>query len=642
MSGSESSFQYEPLDRTQDCIRLIEMEPISRSRRLVSREWHLDVKCTIKQVAFSERPKYEALSYMWGNSSDQRDIEVNGKRFRVTENLYHALWFLRARATGKHLQFWIDAICINQADVDEKTTQIRLMPHVYFRAQTVLVWLGADWLIKGTQENEEWLSASKCEMKALVASLKEKMMSLGYFIITSMPSEPDAGDTLRTMIRAYSRNSLRWRMLGAHEIYQCEYWDRLWIIQEIGKAARIEVGLVATVATFGGARAETNQYSLKRIVMCTSPWDGLIEGIVKILGKDKLGGPIRLDQQLRQRYEGKHTLRALLETHKDAKCGVLHDKIYGLVGLAEDSYGFAIDYRKSQFDVWKDAILFLNPVDDESVAHLASLCSHLLGASARSVGLPEQLATSVAASRDSFAGSGVPLPQRLFPLGLTLIGTIAHVGPNPEDVVKYTEMADYWNTSIKRNYGNTGLSDIARENDNLIKALLTSREENLRTFVVPLPFGDPLEVQLIGDWSPSALQQRSPVPAPLLPLPRAPRESIWEHRLYQLDAKTRETALCSLGVTTACVQEGDIVCRVRGTRKHLLLRQEDEGKWRILGTAWSPHEAEMLKLRGEETATGDSLDLRIGVDIDMLYTVFSPRLDVLLYNPVWGFMDSTL
>ncbi len=37
---------------------------------------------------------------------------------------------------------WIDARCINQADIAERNNQLRIMPHIYNRAHMVLAWLG--------------------------------------------------------------------------------------------------------------------------------------------------------------------------------------------------------------------------------------------------------------------------------------------------------------------------------------------------------------------------------------------------------------------------------------------------------------------------------------------------------------------
>jgi hypothetical protein len=60
------------------------------------------------------------------------------------------LWGLYATAEAKlkvvigSRFFWIDAICINQADLDERTEQIKIMRQIYRKAHSVAVWLGDD------------------------------------------------------------------------------------------------------------------------------------------------------------------------------------------------------------------------------------------------------------------------------------------------------------------------------------------------------------------------------------------------------------------------------------------------------------------------------------------------------------------
>lgn len=129
-------FVYEPLDPLRDCTRVVEIEPWSS--RTGNSEF--DLRCRVRQVVFSDRPKYRALSYMWGDESRRTPILLNGKPFTVAENLFRALGFLRLEKFEG--PFWIDAICINQDDIQEKNRQIRIMPHIYFRASAVLVWLG--------------------------------------------------------------------------------------------------------------------------------------------------------------------------------------------------------------------------------------------------------------------------------------------------------------------------------------------------------------------------------------------------------------------------------------------------------------------------------------------------------------------
>ncbi|KAF5640054.1 uncharacterized protein FTJAE_4601 [Fusarium tjaetaba] len=85
---------------------------------------------------------YEALSYAWGSSGDQATIAVNNTTLQVTQNLKDALTYLRHDSKPRPL--WIDAICINQSDVDERSSQVRLMGRIYSSASCVISWLGLE------------------------------------------------------------------------------------------------------------------------------------------------------------------------------------------------------------------------------------------------------------------------------------------------------------------------------------------------------------------------------------------------------------------------------------------------------------------------------------------------------------------
>lgn len=93
---------------------------------------------------------YIALSYCWGEDAKNpsREISINGYVVKVTQNLEAALQSIRAsRDVEEHLRpvrYWIDALCINQADDSEVKQEIFRMPDIYYQARTVFVHLGAE------------------------------------------------------------------------------------------------------------------------------------------------------------------------------------------------------------------------------------------------------------------------------------------------------------------------------------------------------------------------------------------------------------------------------------------------------------------------------------------------------------------
>jgi hypothetical protein len=95
---------------------------------------------SVEDIYRDDLPPYEALSYVWGPPSLKHLIQVNGEAFRVSSSLFQALIHLRYASQPRRL--WVDAICINQADLSERSAQVLSMRHVYSIASRVIVWLG--------------------------------------------------------------------------------------------------------------------------------------------------------------------------------------------------------------------------------------------------------------------------------------------------------------------------------------------------------------------------------------------------------------------------------------------------------------------------------------------------------------------
>ena len=93
-------------------------------------------------VANTDRTPYEALSYTWGDTRHLAAINLDGCIFPVTSNLESALRALRDNEKAK--VFWVDAICINQSDINEQGQQVRNIRDIYSSAEHVVVWLGPE------------------------------------------------------------------------------------------------------------------------------------------------------------------------------------------------------------------------------------------------------------------------------------------------------------------------------------------------------------------------------------------------------------------------------------------------------------------------------------------------------------------
>jgi hypothetical protein len=111
-------------------IRLIHLSPSS----LNPEGQPNSLQCDIRTRPFKNAPPYEALSYVWGDASITHDP--------ITTNLHAALERFRSLPPPEYL--WIDQLCINQADDEERSRQVNMMGSIFGRAQRVIMWLGPD------------------------------------------------------------------------------------------------------------------------------------------------------------------------------------------------------------------------------------------------------------------------------------------------------------------------------------------------------------------------------------------------------------------------------------------------------------------------------------------------------------------
>lgn len=129
-------FRYEQLPKDNDetrSIRLLHLRPGSPGE---------PVNCSIVHQNLCDKPDFEALSYCWGDTANPLRIYVGKDYIDVTQNLYDALLKLRDKENTRTL--WIDAICINQDDLAERSQQVTIMKQIYQEARKTVVWLGPE------------------------------------------------------------------------------------------------------------------------------------------------------------------------------------------------------------------------------------------------------------------------------------------------------------------------------------------------------------------------------------------------------------------------------------------------------------------------------------------------------------------
>ena len=172
------SYMYTTLDKQSSQIRVFTLLPS------VSKRATLEGRLAVEQL--SEKPEYEALSYVWGTTPQDNIILVNDTKFLVARNLFEVLLELRHSTESRGL--WIDAICIDQANVLERTHQVNQMRSIYSAASRVLIWLGesdadtreAMTILQDCRENEWPLPEDKPALAILKPGVEE-LLSRPWF-----------------------------------------------------------------------------------------------------------------------------------------------------------------------------------------------------------------------------------------------------------------------------------------------------------------------------------------------------------------------------------------------------------------------------------------------------------------------------
>jgi len=141
-------YMYQQLQAFE--IRLVKVLP--------ERMWKL--KCEMIHVPLYTAPEYTAISvgrrhelkepanmklvqYAWGDGVDTRPLVLEGVTIPVAVSLHDALRAVRRKR--EEVLVWVDALCIDQQNKDERATQVRLMGQIYSGAISVAIWIGAEY-----------------------------------------------------------------------------------------------------------------------------------------------------------------------------------------------------------------------------------------------------------------------------------------------------------------------------------------------------------------------------------------------------------------------------------------------------------------------------------------------------------------
>jgi Heterokaryon incompatibility protein (HET) len=384
----DRKFPYPALPLGVDALRILTLEPGDFYDPLIG---------TLIPVTFESKPKYVALSYTWSDSypdnarlptsphatdfphADQRlasilpkglskvslgiprsgepaALTLNGRPCHLGHNLHLALLHLRSFTSP--LTLWVDAICINQANMEERNGQVALMSFIFMRAMKVVAWLG-------TKDYGNHLDPFQC------MSIDSKAGQAPHFAASLV------GATKMRCSVAPDRNTLA-------RITESSYWTRMWIVQEICLPRLLVFIYGANVWAYEDFR----QCDAFNAVRSGPPHPNSATPTVM---NDGFKPMLKLFAARDTRNTGSMRLESLMEQFAASGCAELRDRVYGLMGLADnirpvtrtnnevhliekytnpldsqfhtllepkEGLGLIpVDYSRSFYDIWTDVVI---------------------------------------------------------------------------------------------------------------------------------------------------------------------------------------------------------------------------------------------------------------------------------------------
>lgn len=340
LNNTETFGLYRPLDASRAEIRLLVLSPPQ------DHEEGSQISGTLTTVSLDHSPTYDTLSYVWGVPEPPGSIRVDGIELRITPNLAASLRRLISHEHGLN-PIWIDAICINQRDFEERASQVSLMGRVFRHATNVFMWLGegddlSDWAI-------------------------DRMNDAGFHSALS---------TLKETARLPTLEEMKLHFVLAYNLEKREYWTRAWILQEVVLPENDPIIIC------GHRRIQLSRYmdydEMLSLWVSSHPqlateWTRLRASIPILSQGDSSSLQHRA---MRQNYRSGMELAGttdldlgdLVWTASFLSAIDPRDHIYSILGIVdpEKSRRIHVDYHKAPEEVFQDAFTIIWTLEDAS------------------------------------------------------------------------------------------------------------------------------------------------------------------------------------------------------------------------------------------------------------------------------------
>jgi hypothetical protein len=261
-----------------------------------------DVQCKLYVAYLALEPEYEAVSYTWGPPPLVHSVYINNADtgFMIRANLRDV--FIQLRRIDQPRTVWIDAICINQNDLEERSQQVRIMRDIFFSATRVVVCLGR---------------ASKEILKAV-----------------DNADEMNIATTIRALPEYVE--------VALQQMSHMTYWSRVWIVQEIVLARDVIILIDKSVLQWQHFQCAIETYmkahEMRMTIECVPR---SMHRLARIVGHRSR---FLTEQKAGRRHNYLPRIEPILLRYADMECTDFRDRIYGILGLTDRFRDLPVDY----------------------------------------------------------------------------------------------------------------------------------------------------------------------------------------------------------------------------------------------------------------------------------------------------------
>ncbi|KAL2163257.1 hypothetical protein VTH06DRAFT_5313 [Thermothelomyces fergusii] len=263
-------------------------------------------------------PPYIAISYCWDPVSTQKGMVLDLQGFSISETVLEVLYKLQAwqQATESNELIWIDQVCINQNDYDEKLDQMYRMGEIYYKAEKVFVWLGPP-----AHQSDLAISGMK-KMLADVVALNEATVNR-----VDVPNG----------ITAAKINEVHGQLYG--HLFMRPWFRRLWTAQETLLARKLVVMCGSQEVDFALLAELANQIltygSLDVIRFPGASEEDLTNALVAFVNLYTLRDNAKIPTGRMPRLS-MSDFTGLVSEARSRQCTMASDRVHALMGVAPD------------------------------------------------------------------------------------------------------------------------------------------------------------------------------------------------------------------------------------------------------------------------------------------------------------------